>query len=227
MGKSQFKIVLEGIGGAGLMAVHILFPFLHSWRVRWGTTDQELDRSWLGDEFVLNSRGGFTHAITIQAPASQVYPWIIQTGQNKGGFYSYEFLENLVGCDIHNARRINPEWQTLKPGDQLFLHPKAGVPIELVENGHGFVMHGILNTATGEGIPAGDPMPASFVNVSWLFYVYDLGENKSRFISRWRLDYPPGFKNELMNGRWLLEPIASVMDIKMLKSVRLRAETIR
>jgi len=227
MGESQLQKVFDGIGGAALMGAHILLPFLHGWRVRWGATDAELARTWLGDELVPHPRGGFTHAITIFAPLSQVYPWMAQIGRNKGGFYSYEFLENLVGCDIHNADRLLPGCEEVKVGDLLWLHPQAGVPIELVESGHGYVMHGLLNTATGEPVSAAVPSPASFINVSWLFYAYDSGGNFTRFISRWREDYPPGFKSELMFGRWLLEPVASVMDFKMLKGVRQRAETTR
>ncbi|MGD0005129.1 MAG: hypothetical protein ABSE06_12960 [Anaerolineaceae bacterium] len=224
MSQSQFQKILEGMGGAALMGVHILLPFLHGWRVRWGASDQELGRSWLGDDLVPHPRGGFTHAITIHAPISQVYPWIAQIGQDKGVFYSYEFLENLIGCNIHNADHLLPGCQEVKPGDILWMHPKAGVPIELVEAGHGFVMHGMLNTATGETIPAGAALPANFVNVSWLFYFYEIEGDCTRFVTRWRLDCPPGFKNELMNGRWGLKSIASVMDFKMLKGVRQHAE---
>jgi hypothetical protein len=227
MPESQLQKVFDGIGGAALMGMHILLPFLHSWRVRWGATDADLARTWLGDGLVPHPRGGFTHAISIHAPVSQVYPWMAQIGRDKGGFYSYEFLENLVGCDIHNADHLLAESQVVKPGDVLWLHPQAGVPIELVESGHGFVMHGLLNMSTGEPVLPGAAMPASFVNVSWLFYVYDVGEGFSRFVSRWRVDYPPSFRNEIVFGRWLLEPVASVMDFKMLKGIRQRAETAR
>jgi hypothetical protein len=106
----------------------------------------------------------------------------------------------------------------------LGLHPQAGVSIELVEPGRGFVMHGLLNTSTGEPIPSGAALPASFINVSWLFYVYAVEGDVSRFVSRWRVDYPTGFRNEIMFGRWFLEPVANVMDFKMLKGVRQRAE---
>ena len=72
MPEPQFRKVLEGIGGAALMGLHILLPFLHAWRVRWGATDDELARAWLGDELVPHPRSGFTHAITIQAPVFSV-----------------------------------------------------------------------------------------------------------------------------------------------------------
>ena len=215
MSESQFYKIVSGLGGAALMGVHLILPFLHGCRARWGATDEELTRPWPGDEFVPVPRGGFTHAITIHAPASQVWPWVAQIGQDKGGFYSYEFLENLAGCNIHNADRLVPAWQQVKVGDLLRLHPAAGVPIEQVEPGQSFVMHGLINTRTGAGAAGGASLPPDFVNVSWLFYVYDIPGDR-RFISRWRVDYAPGFKNELMYGSYSLEPVAAVMDFKML-----------
>jgi len=224
MPQTQFQKAIIGLGGAALMGAHLIFPFLHGYRTRWGSTVDELKRSWMGDEFVPTPRGGFTHAITIHASASQVWPWVAQIGQDKGGFYSYEFLENLVGCDIHNADRLVPEWQSVKIGDTLRLHPMAGIPIQLVEPRHGFVMNGVLNTKTGDSVEAGAPLPADFAKVSWLFYVNDIDGGASRFISRWRVDYPPCLKNEIMLGRYGLEPIAAVMGIKMMKGIKYRAE---
>ena len=223
MPESQFQKIVSGLGGAALMGVHLILPFLHGYRSSWGATDEELARPWPGDEFVPVPRGGFTHGITIRALASRVWPWVAQIGQGKGGFYSYEFLENLAGCEIHNADRLVPEWQDVKVGDLLRLHPAAAVPVELVEPGRCFVMHGVINTTTGEGAAGGATPSQDFVNVSWLFYVEDV-PGSSRFISRWRVDYEPGFKNEVMYGRYGLEPIAAVMDFKMLKGVKQRAE---
>ncbi|WP_220222492.1 hypothetical protein [Haloplanus salinus] len=60
-------------------------------------------------------------AITIDAPPDAIWPWLRQLGQEQGGFYSYEWAENLVGLDIHNAERIIPDWQTLKIGDAVRL----------------------------------------------------------------------------------------------------------
>lgn len=77
------------------------------------------------DELVEHPKLNATHAITIDAPASAVWPWLVQMGQTRGGFYSYAWLENLVGCHMHNADQIHPEWQDLKVGDQVWLHPKA------------------------------------------------------------------------------------------------------
>jgi len=70
-----------------------------------------------GDEYIAKAKGELTQAITIRASAADIWPWIAQIGQGRGGLYSYEFLENLVGCNIHNADRIIPELQNLNIGD--------------------------------------------------------------------------------------------------------------
>jgi hypothetical protein len=92
-----------------------------------------------------------TRAITVHAPAAQVWPWIAQLGQGRGGFYSYDTLENLVGCDIHSADRIVPQWQDLKVGDQVKLHPEVGLGVAVVEQGRVLVLRG--------GVPMGSVPP--------------------------------------------------------------------
>jgi hypothetical protein len=90
------------------------------WRpiyVQWGTTPDERHMVLPGDNTTVESRYRVDHAVTIQAPVDSVWPWLVQIGQDRGGFYSYDWLERLVGDDIHNADRIHPEWQQLKVGD--------------------------------------------------------------------------------------------------------------
>lgn len=65
-----------------------------------------------------------THAISIDAGPDQVWPWIVQLGQGRGGFYSYTLLENLLGCQMKNADRIHSEWQDVSVGDAVPIHPR-------------------------------------------------------------------------------------------------------
>ncbi len=124
------------------MAFALLTAFLQSRRNRWGANDTELGRSLPGDELLTEPRWMWTHAITVNAPVDRIWPWLVQIGQGRGGFYSYEFLENLAGCDIHNASRIIPEMQTLKVGDGIKLHPKAPpLPVALIEPHQALVLH--------------------------------------------------------------------------------------
>ncbi|TVP44419.1 MAG: hypothetical protein EA350_11595 [Gemmatimonadales bacterium] len=91
------------------------------WHMRWGSTDAELALTLPGDELVEGPlRYGIQHAVTIRAPADEVWPWLVQIGQDRAGFYSYDGLERLFGARIHNVEHIVPEWQALSPGDSVF-----------------------------------------------------------------------------------------------------------
>ncbi len=95
----------------------VYLAFLHPWLMNWGTTAQERQMTVPGDETFPDPGMQFTRSITINAPASAVWPWVVQIGQDRAGFYSYDWLENVVGADIHNQNAINPAWQALAPGD--------------------------------------------------------------------------------------------------------------
>ena len=105
--------------------------------------DRRGDRESLpGDDLIANPDLTATRAITVHTSAEQVWPWIAQLGQGRGGFYSYDALENLAGCDIHSADQVVPEWQDITVGDQVKLHPEVGWPSLLVEPGRALVLRG-------------------------------------------------------------------------------------
>jgi len=197
-----------------------LMPFLRPWRVRWGATDEEVKKKLPGDDAVSHPRVGWTHAITVQAPIEKVWPWLAQIGQGRGGFYSYEFLENLVGCQIYNADQILPDCQDLQVGDSISLHPLAQLPVALLEPGRGYLLSVDISKLTQPDNTAVD----NPIIVGWLIYSYPLDEKSCRVISRWRVSYKPGFKNELSFGKPIIEPLGFVMDRKMLLGIKQRAE---
>ena len=99
--------LLESIVAAAQMALHLaLGPVLHRWRTRWGASRFERHCALPGDDLVLRPAWSYTHAIGIDAPREAVWPWLAQIGQGRGGFYSYELLENLAGCRIHNVLEL-------------------------------------------------------------------------------------------------------------------------
>src|SRR5512132_3497174 len=112
------------------------------WQLRWGATDEECDAALPGDDLIDNPDLLATRAITVPAAAEQVWPWIAQLGQGRGGFYSYDALENLIGCHIHSADQIVPEWQYINVGDQVKPHPEVGRVVALVEPGRALVLRG-------------------------------------------------------------------------------------
>jgi len=104
-------------GGLGIMSLMLILGYLaiRPWHLRWGATQEEASQTMPGDlEHI-----GWTRAITIDAAPEQVWPWLVQWGQGRGGWYSYDWLENLFGFDIHTADRILPEYQNLAIGDPI------------------------------------------------------------------------------------------------------------
>jgi hypothetical protein len=103
--------------------------------LHWGATCEDLHRPLPGDELVPAPATQSTRAVTIEAPPEAVWPWLAQIGQDRAGFYSYEWLENFAGCKMHNADEIHPEWQSREPGDTVYLHPLSGLPVAVFEPG--------------------------------------------------------------------------------------------
>jgi hypothetical protein len=213
------KDVRAGLVGALGALVDLGTPFLRSVRARWGLSIEEAARSYPGDDLVPQPRWSWTHGIDIDAPAARVWPWVVQMGQNRAGFYSYQWLENLAGCEIRNADSINLAWQALAVGDPFRLHPKAPpLQVAALHEGRWFVVSSKL---------ADDDAVEPEANASWLFFVEPLGETRCRFISRFRISYPAGVGARLSYGPWLTEAIGFVMDRAMLRGVKRRAEARR
>ena len=193
------------------MAVALVTSFLPYWR-RWGATEAEVNRGLPGDNIVPRPKGGYTQAITIQAPRQRSWLWVAQTGQDRGGFYSYDFLENLVGCDIHTIDRIVSEYQYNETSAGLKMHPKMPpMPLAAFEPERTLLFGGSIDPDTP---------------VSWLFFLEDVDGTSTRLISRWRYAYKPTLGLKIAYGA-LLQSIACVMQRKMLLSIKKRAEDIK
>ena len=181
------------------------------WQLRWGATAQELAGPLPGDELIAEPDLTATRALTVRAPAARVWPWIAQLGQGRGGLYSYDFLENLIGCNIHSADRVVPEWQDVKPGDQVRLHPDVALGVAAVDPGRSLVLRG--------GVPAGNaPPPFDF---TWAFALQPGPDGTTRLIAHERYAYARRW------ARFIVEPVEMidfVMTQKMLRGIRSRAE---
>jgi hypothetical protein len=217
--------IVEGIGGAGLMGIHILLlPLLRVYRIQWGITQEEATADLPGDELVSNPKLRMTWGITINAPIEDVWPWVVQMGQGRGGFYTYQFLENIAGCQIINADCILPEHQQIPLETGVSLAPDMPLNVALHEEGHYFFLHSYMDMTTMEIV---DPKQASFsekfMNLGWGFYLQEIGENQTRFLSRWLTDYDPALINKIAINLFL-EPVGFVMGRKMLIGTKQRAE---
>ena len=124
------RIKPSGIGDGIIGAIEVAFtlllsPFIRSWYNRWGATADEIGRALPGDDLVPTPRQRYTRAITINASSDAIWPWLAQMGQGRGGLYSYDWLENLIGCDIHSVDWIVPAFQDLQVGDAVRLGQKG------------------------------------------------------------------------------------------------------
>jgi hypothetical protein len=132
----------------GTTAGGIYLAAVRPWMRTWGAAKGEAETVLPGDEFVRDAPWAEqTRAVTIAAPVDEVWPWLAQIGQDRGGFYSYEWLENLAGCQMHNAERIHAEWQHRAVGDQVPLHPNGGLRLLRFDRNEALAMDGGWNLA--------------------------------------------------------------------------------
>ncbi|MBZ0292672.1 MAG: hypothetical protein K8L99_08950 [Anaerolineae bacterium] len=196
-----------------LLLVYILI--LRPWFLRWGATAEEAAMPLPGDEIAPVYKLSATRAITIHAPASQIWPWLVQMGQGRGGLYSYLWIENMIGCKMHNADHIIPELQNPQIGDLIRMGPE-GYPlfkITAIQPQAALVIQGL------------DPRTKEPGQAYWSFVLQPVDAQTTRLIIRGRNDYEPSLFNFLM-WRVIVEPGYFVMEQKMLRGIRERAERI-
>jgi hypothetical protein len=167
----------NGLRLAGALAV--LYAARRYYR-NWGTTKEECSMPMPGDGLTTGPLVQTTEAVWIDAPPEAVWPWLVQMGQDRGGIYTFETLENLVGLQYHNADEIHPEWQQLAPGDTVRLARKGwlglreGLTLQVVDVVHG---HSIVLRATS---------PRHLCDMVWSFTVTPHWDDRCRLLIRVR-----------------------------------------
>jgi len=156
-------------------------------------------------------------AITVNVPPAQLWPWIAQLGQDKAGFYSFECVENALGCGIRNADRIVPEWQHPRVGDPFPLHPEVRLRVALVEPGHALVA-----SSVGDQVPEKD-MGFEF---TWAFVLtYRPGEGDGGGATRLHVRERYDTHSSSVHALTEVTSVASaIMSWKMLDTLKRLAE---
>jgi len=199
----------------------IIFP----WLLTNGATNDECLKVLPGDVYLPNPKVKMTQAITIDAPPQKVWPWLVQMGQDRAGFYSYERLERLFGFGIHNTYRIIPEWQNLKTGDFVKFHQNGiGMQVVSVEKEKNILM--LTDSRKPMKPEPGKkelvlPLPEGMYIVwDWDFNLYPLPENKTRLIIRAYADW--NYANPLLQGllNFIVGLPSSIMQKQMLKEIK-------
>jgi len=206
------------VSAAGLGAYILLF---RPWQQRWGATDEEIKRTLAGDELVAHPDVNLTRAITIRARPAEIWSWLVQIGQGRGGYYSYDWLENLMGLKMKNAEGINPEWQHISVGEIIPAEPGGkGFKVLLVEPERALVIGSV--EANDEGVFEGfkQMLPA----FTWAFVLAEIDSQNTRLISRFRGQAPQNQSLAARLAGYFFEPVDFLMTRKMLLGIKLRAE---
>lgn len=183
-----------------------------SWMNDWRSTPDERQRALPGDRLVPDAQQQ-THAITIDASPEAVWPWLVQIGQGRAGFYTHDRLERLFGADIHNADEIRPEWQALAVGDLVRTYrplrsfEPLGWYVGEIEPPRTLVLH--------------EPERRGVINSSWSLVLTRDGE-RTRLISRWRF-HRRGVAHSLFK-RLVFDPAHFVMETGVLHGLKRRVE---
>jgi hypothetical protein len=191
---------------------------LRNWCMRWGTTPAEVTATLPGDDLFPVYTGQATHAITIHASPQQVWPWLMQIGQDRSGFYSYTIFENMFGADMPKVEHLVPDWKPRAVGETVwFATPKRfggqGKMIPaIVEPNRAFAM---VSPNDWQRLQAGGRVQEGM----WTFTLEPLGDGQTRLIARVRGGMPPTLTSRLV-GRLFWEPAHFVMEQKMLRTIR-------
>ena len=181
------------------------------WFGRWGTTPAELARVMPGDALIASPTGMATQAVTVDAPPGDIWPWLVQMGYQRGGLYSYDWLDRLFGfLDRPSATRIMPEFQRLAVGDRI----PWGFPF------------GRREEFTVSVLEPSRALALSYQRLDtewvWQFGLYPLDQHRTRLVTRGAERVPNTALVWL--GMRILEPTAFIMTRRMLLGVKERAE---
>lgn len=213
-GHGRFWLILGYLVVLWAVVTALYLIFLWPWMQTWGATEAEIKALLPGDDLVANPNLRSTKGITIQAPPEAIYPWLLQIGVDRGGMYSYDWLENLFGLKVHTTDRIVPEYQRAQVGDfwrftpqDYVLNPGPGLYVrELQPNAAVLLCFGM------EGKPHEPCID------SWQFVLQPQADGSTRLLLRSNMAIAQELPIKLTYF------VQFIMERKMLLTLRNRAE---
>ena len=195
-------------GGAALAAGLGTYPlFFRRWCLTWGARPDEVSRQLPGDDLLADAGIVATRAITIDAPPAAVWPRLVQMGSGRGGVYTYDWIENLFGLDMHSTREILPQFQDVRAGDEFPLGPgRPAMRVAVCDPERTFT----LRFADGNWV--------------WIFAL-SAEDGHTRLISRNRIAAAGTWPARVF-GMLVMEPGSLLMERKMLLGIKERAERL-
>ena len=158
------------------LATSYWFP-VRRWFGRWGTTPDERMRTMAGDALLPNSTHSATHAVTIDAPPDDIWPWLVQMGYRRGGLYSYDWLDRVFGfLDRSSANEVLPAFQQLAVGDKIRLGPREELTVAALDEKRALALS----------------YSAHGFEWVWQFGLYPMDEHRTRLVTRGQSESGPG-----------------------------------
>jgi hypothetical protein len=189
--------------------------------LRWGATKDEVRGLFPGTEIIPGGKRGATMAVTINAPPSYVWPWLVQMGHDRAGWYSWDRLDN---AGKPSARHVHPEWQSISIGQHLQSDPKGNHWFEVaaLEPEHFLGLRAALTLSGRQFDPAG-PRPRSFIDTLWAFQLKEMPGGRTRLVVSGYAVGRPRFLFALSNLMFW-EPAHWIMQTRQLANLKQRAE---
>ena len=179
----------------------IYWSLIRPVHINWGATSAEIKMKLPGDELIPSNRIISTRAINIQAKKEKIWPWFAQTGQNRGGFNSYYWLENLFGAKMVNADSAHPEWQNPQPGDTVYLGKNEPyILVSLAKFNEYYSLGG------------------------WTFYLQPVDASNTRLLVRYPSMEVRQSKLMTLYYYGLFEPLHFIMEAGMMMGIKQKAE---
>jgi hypothetical protein len=192
-----------------VLAALYWFP-LRQWMSRWGATPSDLARVMAGDGLLADPTYSGTLAVVVNAAPEHIWPWLVQLGYQRGGLYSYDWLDRLFGyLDRPSATRILPEYQHLAVGDKIPLGRGPSWPVAAIEPCRTLVL---------------DMRNLGGFDWVWQFGLYPIDEKRTQLVSRSRVR-PQTVLARMLT--YVIEPAGFLMTRQMLLGLKERAETLR
>ncbi|HEY5987660.1 MAG TPA: hypothetical protein VIV12_14990 [Streptosporangiaceae bacterium] len=192
--------------------------------MRWGASDEEVTAPYPGAELVPDGERSATMAVTIDAPPDQVWPWLVQMGSDRGGWYSWDHLDN---AGRPSAREVHPEWQDLAVGEQLkFWAPGRGLTdaykVAALEPNRFLGLHG-YSDLLGRTLDPKQPRPSAYMEGLWGFLLNELPDGRTRLVVSGYQAFRPRWYGRFASY-WLYIPVTWPMQARMLAVLKRNIE---
>jgi hypothetical protein len=190
---------------------------------RWGATDEEVGGSYPGADLVPDGERGATMAVTIEAPPDQVWPWLVQMGGDRGGWYSWDRLDN---GGRPSATQVHPEWQDLALGDYLKYWMRGAAvdawEVAALEPNRFLGLRG-LTDLRGRNLDPKQPRPSGYIEGLWGFLLNELPGGRTRLVIGGYQAIRPPWVGRLV-FYWFYIPVTWIMQARMLTVLKRNIE---